>query len=170
MYGTFEAVEGRDVLRFERRLAHPVEAVWRAVTDPAELEHWFPTTVEGDVRPGGRLRFEHRDGGHPPMEGEVTAMEPPSRFAFSWGDDQLDFRLEPADGGTGCVLRFTVVLDQREKAARDASGWHVCLDRLEAGLGGGAAAAPDSGSTDEWRGIYEEYTRRGLPTGAPVPG
>src|SRR5881396_1365203 len=141
MYGTYEAVEGRDVLRFERRLGHPVEAVWRAVTEPAELEHWFPTTVEGDLRPGGRLRFDHRDGVHPPMEGEVTAIDPPRRFVFSWGGDQLELELElePVNGGKACLLRFTVVLDQREKAARDATGWHVCLDRLQASLAGGAA-------------------------------
>jgi uncharacterized protein YndB with AHSA1/START domain len=170
MYGAYGAGEGRDALRFERRLAHPVDAVWRAVTDPAELEHWFPTRVEGDVRSGGRLRFTHRDGAAPPMEGEVTAMEPPHRLAFSWGGDQLDLRLEPSDDGGRCVLRFTVVFDQRDKAARDAAGWHVCLDRLEGSLGGARAVGLDSSPAGGWRDLYEEYARRGLPTGARVPG
>ena len=26
-------------------LAHPTTAVWRALTDPAELAHWFPASV-----------------------------------------------------------------------------------------------------------------------------
>jgi hypothetical protein len=28
---------------------------------------------------------------------------------------------------------------------------------------------PGSDHTDEWRELYEEYERRGLPTGAEVP-
>src|SRR5439155_20424380 len=34
--GTLWTEQGRQVLRFERRLAHPVEKVWRAITEPAE--------------------------------------------------------------------------------------------------------------------------------------
>jgi uncharacterized protein YndB with AHSA1/START domain len=95
------------------------------------------------------------------MHGEVTEHDPPRRLAFYWGDDHLRFELEPAR--EGCVLRFTALLDAREKAARDAAGWHTCLDRLQAALDGGAAA------DDAWREHYAEYERRGLPTGAPIP-
>jgi hypothetical protein len=52
----------------------------------------------------------------------------------------------------------------------DAAGWHVCLDRLERHLGGTRTQAPDDEATPEWRELYEEYQRRGLPAGAPVPG
>ena len=31
----------------------PVEAVWRALTDPNELVNWFPTNAAVDPRPGG---------------------------------------------------------------------------------------------------------------------
>ena len=48
---------GRPTLRFERRFKHPVEKVWKAITDPAELAYWFPMEVEGDLVPGGKLRF-----------------------------------------------------------------------------------------------------------------
>jgi hypothetical protein len=60
----------------------------------------------------------------------------------------------------------TVLLDSREKAARDGAGWHVCLDRLAARLDG----ASETMNGEDWRGIYEEYERRGVPTGAPLPG
>jgi uncharacterized protein YndB with AHSA1/START domain len=36
MDGTLVQSRDRYVLRFERLLAHPVERVWRAVTEPAE--------------------------------------------------------------------------------------------------------------------------------------
>jgi uncharacterized protein YndB with AHSA1/START domain len=42
MHGTYEIVDDRSALTFERRLSHSVERVWRAVTEPAELAHWFP--------------------------------------------------------------------------------------------------------------------------------
>ncbi|TML98734.1 MAG: SRPBCC family protein [Actinobacteria bacterium] len=170
MHGTLETIDDRPALRFERRLAHPVDAVWRAVTEPAELAHWFPSSVSGDVRVGGRLSFTFETDGVPPMEGEVLALEPPRRFIFVWGEDELRFDLEPAEGGEGTVLRFTCVLGQRDKAARDAAGWHVCLDRLERQLAGTPAPAPGTGPTEKWREHYEEYARRGFTTGAPIPG
>ena len=33
-HGTVETREGLTVIRFQRRLAHPVERVWQALTDP----------------------------------------------------------------------------------------------------------------------------------------
>jgi hypothetical protein len=64
---------------------------------------------------------------------------------------------------------MTVLLDQREKAARDGAGWHVCLDRLEGLLAGDGGPAA-TGASEDWRGLYDEYQRRGVPAGAPIPG
>ena len=168
MYGTFEALGERNALTFERRLAHPVERVWRAVTDPAELAHWFPSAVSGEFAPGGRLTFEFPGADMPTMEGEVVELEPPRRFAFTWGEDELRIELEPA--AEGCVLRFTCLFSEPERAARDAAGWHVCLDVLEQHLDGTSTQGPDSEATPEWRALYEAYQRRGLPAGAALPG
>ncbi|MEY2535897.1 MAG: hypothetical protein QOF29_3807 [bacterium] len=170
MDGAYETVDGRPALRFERRLAHPVDAVWRAVTEPGELAHWFPCEVDVDLRPGGRMTFTFPDEGFPAMDGQVIELDPPNRFAFLWGDELLRFELEPGPGGEGCVLRFTHILSARDQAARDAAGWHVCLDRLQRRLAGEPATAPTSEPTDEWRRLYEEYERRGLPTGAERRG
>ena len=43
--GTLETIDGRPALRFERRLAHSVQRVWHAVTEPAELAQWFVAPV-----------------------------------------------------------------------------------------------------------------------------
>jgi uncharacterized protein YndB with AHSA1/START domain len=167
MYGTYETIDGRPVLHFERRLAHQVDAVWQAVTEPDELAHWFPTAVTvDDLRVGGQMSFTFPDDKMPPMEGEVTELTPPRLFAFSWGEDQLRFELEPADDGKACLLRLTCVLGQENKASRDAAGWHVCLDGLERHLGTPTRRPHPEG---QWREHYAEYERRGLPTGAPVP-
>lgn len=152
-HGTYETIDGKPAIRFERRLAHPVEKVWAAMTDPGELARWFPSQVSGEFRLGATLRFSFENGME--MEGEVTACEPPRRLAFFWGEDHLLFELEP--DGEGTRLRLTDVFTEADRAARDAADWHVCLDRLEGGLVGA------------WRDYYEEYERRGLPTGAEIP-
>lgn len=55
--GTLETIDGRPVLRFERVPPHSVDRVWRAVSEPAELERWFrrPSTgLPRRVRPSRR--------------------------------------------------------------------------------------------------------------------
>lgn len=167
MYGAYDTIENRPALRFERRLSHPVEVVWRAITESDELAHWFPSRIEVDELAAGAemtFRFEQMplEGVPPEMSGRVTDFDPPRLFAFTWGEDHLRFELEPA-GDAACVLRLTVLLDSRDKAARDGAGWHVCLDHLESRLDGVTGGA-------DWRGLYEEYQRRGVPAGAPIPG
>src|SRR5690606_11104818 len=83
---------GRWVVRLERHLAHPVDAVWRAVTEPAQLAQWFPTTVELDLVVGGAVRFGLPADG---PGGRVLELDPPRLLAFSWQDDVLRFELEP---------------------------------------------------------------------------
>jgi uncharacterized protein YndB with AHSA1/START domain len=166
-YGSYRTIENRPALSFERRLSHPVEVVWRAITESGQLPHWFPCRVEVDeLRAGAEMTFtfEHMPLDAPStMTGRVTEYDPPRRFAFFWGDDHLRFELEPVSEDVS-VLRLTVLLDAREKASRDAAGWHVCLDRLEGHLAG------DEDRGEDWRGLYEAYQRRGTPAGAAIPG
>jgi uncharacterized protein YndB with AHSA1/START domain len=177
MYGTYETIDDRPALRFERRLSHPVSVVWRAITEPDELEHWFPSKVVfDDLHAGAEMTFEFE---HMPLDapsimtGRVTDFDPPRSFAFTWGppgrEDHLRFELEPLAGEDACLLRLTVLLDSRDKAARDAAGWHVCLDGLERLLDGDDGLAA-TGVSEDWRDKYDEYQRRGVPAGAPIPG
>jgi uncharacterized protein YndB with AHSA1/START domain len=164
MYGSYDTVEDQPTLSFERRLSHPVDRVWHAITEPGELQQWFPSRVEADLRVGGKMKFTFDGHAAPDMPGEVTELDPPRVFAFAWGEDHLRFELEPVDGDRGCALRLTVKLAARDKAARDAAGWHVCLDRLARVLDG------EDGPPSDWRSLYEEYERRGAPVGAAIPG
>ncbi len=83
------------------------------------------------------------------------------------GEDHLHFELEPIEDGRACMLRFTVELDSRDKAARDGAGWHVCLDALERRVDGDEIERPYP--PGDWKGLYQEYERRGFPTGAVIP-
>jgi uncharacterized protein YndB with AHSA1/START domain len=168
---SFENVDEQPTLRFERRIGHSVQTVWEAVTQPAELAHWFPCEVEVDLRLGGKMKFHFPELALPDQAstllGEVTELDPPTRFSFLWGEDHLHFALEPVEDGLACMLRFSVELDARDKAARDGAGWHVCLDALERLLDGAAVERPYK--SEEWRAHYQEYERRGFPTGAEIP-
>jgi uncharacterized protein YndB with AHSA1/START domain len=174
-YGAYDTIDNRPALSFERLLSHPVEVVWRAITESDELGHWFPSQVQVDaLTPGAEMTFTFQDmpleGVPTTMTGRVIEFDPPRVFAFTWGDDHLRFEFEPVtDSHDACLLRLTVLLDSREKAARDGAGWHVCLDRLE-GLLAGDDGPADTGASLDWRGLYDEYQRRGVPAGAPIPG
>jgi uncharacterized protein YndB with AHSA1/START domain len=63
MYGTLERLNDTHwQLRFTRTLSHPVEKVWRAITEPEHLAHWFPTTIDGERSAGAPLRFAFPGG------------------------------------------------------------------------------------------------------------
>jgi uncharacterized protein YndB with AHSA1/START domain len=160
-----ETVDGRPVLRFERLLAHPPEKVWKAVTDPAELAHWFPARVETELRVGAPIRFtfDHVDLDAP--DGEILTVDPPRLLVYRWGKDELRWEIVPTD--SGCRLLFTQVLGGddlwvgRLATARQAAGWDICLDQLGARLDGRPASTADT-----WFARNERYVEKfGLAEG-----
>ena len=65
----------------------------------------------------------------------MVEFTPPSAMELRWEDDET-LRLELAPADSGCVLTLINRFDEIGKAARDAAGWHACLDALEASLAG----------------------------------
>ncbi len=140
----------KPVLRFERFLPRPVEEVWRAVTDPSEMRAWFPTRIEIDRWVAGASLVHHFDGqALPPMSGEVLECSAPHRLVFTWGEDTIGFDLSPTEGGTRFVLTEELAAS---RAARNAAGWEVCLDRLVDGAAG-----------EDWLPRFERYTASFVP-------
>jgi uncharacterized protein YndB with AHSA1/START domain len=148
-----ETADGVGV-RFERRFAHPPERVWRAITDPNELSFWFPDTIEGEFGPGADVRFPKFEEMGLESTGRVTEFDPPRLLAYTWGTSTLRFELEP--DGDGCRLIFTDTLP-REEAAKNAAGWEVCLENLEATLGEEETSEPPE---SDWSELHEHYAAR----------
>jgi uncharacterized protein YndB with AHSA1/START domain len=166
--GQYEQVDGRPLVRFERTFPHPMSAVWRAITDPSQLETWFPTTVEfSELRAGESIAFRFTTHDLPPMEGVFREVDVPRRLVFTWGDDVLTFELSEEDGGDACRLAFSVVLDDAGKAARDSAGWESCLDMLALAAAGETPARP--AGTGAWEEYYEHYREAGFPATAEIP-
>jgi uncharacterized protein YndB with AHSA1/START domain len=155
-YGVLERGEGTVTVRFARRLPHPPQKVWRALTEADHLTAWFPTTIEGDLAAAGApLKFSFREVPIAPMDGHAISCEPPTLLEFLWGDETLRFELTAQDSGT--LLAFSATFAEIGKAARDAAGWHVCLDHLSGDLSGLPAGAP---SDVRWRLVHPEYVAR----------
>jgi uncharacterized protein YndB with AHSA1/START domain len=147
----------KPLLRFERFLPRPVEEVWRAVTDPAEMRAWFPTRIEIDRWEAGATLVHHFDG-QPfgPLPGKVLECTEPHRLVFTWGDDTIGFELSPTEGGTIFVLTEELAASS---AARNAAGWEVCLERLVEGVVG-----------EDWTSRFERYRAAFEPALGPQDG
>jgi uncharacterized protein YndB with AHSA1/START domain len=155
--------DGSTQVRFVRRLPHPVDRVWAALTDPAELRGgWGDADL--DLADGGRfaLRWLNTDeaGNVATLDGAITKLDPPRLLEISaaWGftgtDDPgtpttLTWELDP--DGDHTLLRFTNTVTPPASAptsddatggptaadTRTAAGWHLHLDALATILSGG---------------------------------
>jgi uncharacterized protein YndB with AHSA1/START domain len=153
-------------VQFERRLAHPPQRVWRAVTETEELAKWFPARPEigGERRVGAELTFVYPGNAEPPESGEIVELDEPRLFAFTWrsaGHEPQLVRFELEPDGDGTKLVFTHELPKPD-SAKVAAG---CLDDLEAALADEPRAEfPE----DDWVELHEAYAEQfGV---SPEPG
>lgn len=161
--GVLEQDGGEVTLRFTRTLPHPAEKVWRALTQAQHLAAWFPTTITGELAPGAQLTFGFTDVQLPDFTGHVLVAEPPRLLAFTWGDEQLRFEL--AAGPAGTVLTFTASFAELGRAARDAAGWHVCLELL--GLDLDEELVPRA-QRERWQAVHSRYVAAFGPQAATI--
>jgi len=161
----FISVEG-DVatLTFKRRLKHPIEAVWSAITDPEQRADWFGTTVI-DGRTGGTVEMVAEG---PPasreqrtIKGRISVWDPPSVFEHEWNQPLVEksiVRYELAAEGDETILTFTHRGLSLPNAQGYISGTHAFLDRLTAHL--------DRTELPDWRQRYAEVQQAyDAPTG-----
>ena len=163
--GTLETRDGRRVLRYERRLAHPIERVWAALTEPAELRGWL-AEADVDLVPGGReqLRWLNSDdeGDTAVASGTITALEPPRVFEVDT-DIHGVLRWELAPDGGVAALTFTVTTSAPDDQVLLAlSGWHIHLEHLADALDGRPIDWPrwSEEHRPRWDDIHERYVAR----------
>lgn len=148
----FLTFDGRPTVRVERLYPHPIEKVWRAVTTPEHLGQWFPSPVEVDLRPGGKMRFGEF-AGRSGEAGIIELVDAPRRLIFTWASDRLTFELASTGEGTTFTLIHT--FDDRFGAPSFATGWELCLTGLGAVLGGDPPPTPDRGISRHEELVHE---------------
>ena len=133
-----------NMVRFERTIHVPADAIWPVLTDTARLPGWYGEgRIEGRV--GGAVRLM---GGH--IKGVVTQWRPPRKLSYTWnvfapGQDESEFpesylTLE-LDGGA-LVLTHLPVLEAFVKL--NAMGWHTFLDMVDAAARGATVEPRES--------------------------
>jgi uncharacterized protein YndB with AHSA1/START domain len=159
-YGTIDTLDdGRYVLRYDRRLRHPVEKVWAALTDPARVEEWL-ARAEVELAEGGRVRLEWLNG-DAVAEGRVTRLQPPHAIEFDTDvHGRLLWELEPDGDGTRLTLTVTAELPD-DYLASVRAGWHSHLDFLDDALDGRPVDWPNwpKHVWEEHNAVYEASMR-----------
>jgi uncharacterized protein YndB with AHSA1/START domain len=162
--GTLQIRDGVTVLRYERRLSHAVDRVWRALTDPEQLRGWL---AEADLEPerGGRveLRWLNTDeeGNSAVARGTVARWEPPRVLELDTDiHGRLRWELAP-DGDGATRLTFTVehATLPAEYVTKVRAGWHIHLDHLAAALDGRPVdwSRWNEEHLPRWKGIEARY-------------
>ena len=168
--GTIEQRDGRVTFRYERRLHHPIAVVWKAITDPFEIERWTGVRPEIDLKPGGQYVSYHRGGDR--VVDRILRLDPPRLFEHTFWvhvnpTAVVTWELSPIEGG--CLLRLTHSLgmeDLRTATAtvargddftmilsRNGAGWHRLLDKLQASLDG----TSDTWSEEDQKRLQDRY-------------
>lgn len=150
------------MVRLQRMLPVPRAAVYRAMTDPAQLARWWgprgftAPDVRFHPRVGGsfRIAMQPPDGERFHLSGAFREVAPPARLAytFRWDppdpDDRLTvvtLSLEDRNERTAVVLTQGAFATEARRALHEA-GWTDAFDRLERVLRSDRAREPSAAS------------------------
>ena len=141
--GLLETDAQQGSILFRRLLRHPIQEVWEAITEPAQVESWFMVTLTREDAPGGRLEMRHPNNIR--ATGRVLEWHPPRTYEYEWNlppgpnnpegeTSTVRWELTPTDEGTLLVLTHRKLT--RPTATIFSRGLGVFLDRLSAHMDG----------------------------------
>lgn len=126
-------------LAFERRLRHPPEVVWDAITNPEHLARWYMTKARLEGRAGGAIDYVSGISQFH-VTGKILTWDPPRVYEHEWNVGPMQYlpqgeravvRWELVPDGDGTILRLTHRHLTSQTAKGFVSGSHAFLDRLE---------------------------------------
>jgi uncharacterized protein YndB with AHSA1/START domain len=112
----------------------PPARVWRALTEPEQLDRWVATRASVDPRPGGAYSYGWAEEGVKGYPVTVLAVDAPRRLVHTWLDRGREGRvvwtLEPLRDG--CATRLTVRHEGYDGTDAEGYriGWPEFLNRL----------------------------------------
>jgi uncharacterized protein YndB with AHSA1/START domain len=152
------AVEQRNVVEREVRIAARPETVFTFFTDPSKMVQWKGSRAELDPRPGGIYRVEMSE--QIVASGEYVEIDSPKRVVFTWGwegqeagsgehavppgSSRVEVTLEPDGDGTLLRLRHLDLPEQSREI--HGQGWDLYLGRLVVAAAGGDPGPDPTGN------------------------
>lgn len=117
----------------------PLERVWEEIIRTGTvLPFYFDSVLEGDLRPGGKLRYVSADHKHTFIEGEVVQLTRPTTFAHTFRFTDLSepaqlvsFALENVGTKTRLTVRHERLDSAPQHARRVDPGWTRILGDLK---------------------------------------
>ena len=117
----------------------PLDDVWAAWNDPAEIQQWnaasddwHTTASTVDLREGGtfRSRMEAKDGsGGFDFEGTYTRVVPKSLIEYRMDDDR-EVSVEFARQSSGVLVKETFDAETENTPELQRQGWQAILDNF----------------------------------------
>lgn len=151
------AMDNPDIL-LQRPLNVSPKRVFRAWTDPNELERWFFTDCQIDARLGGVYRFNWRAKDNPNRDharfGTILDFEEPRALSFEWDGFRIkrqekptavSISIEDTEDGSMLTLVHSGWGDEpewQEERRSHIAGWSFYLDNLKRFLEGGPDLRP----------------------------
>ena len=152
MTATIRQFEDKVIAEFERDFPYKIDLVWRMLTENHYLQKWFAELSVESLEEGGKILFDMRDGTFEEMT--ITSLSEPNVLEYTWDKDLVRFDLTPSELGTHLVFKETIT-QVTEHTPRDITGWHICLDVIEAILAN--EELPDSQlAYNELHPVYKE--------------
>ena len=149
--------DGRYVLRYERRLRHPIEKVWDALTDPDAAWRSGGRGRRCSSSPRAAARGIEWLNGDAVAEGRITRLEPPTTIEFDTDiHGRLLWELQPDDDGTHLTLTVTNALPDEYRTS--VHGRLARAPRLPRGRARRQARSTGrTGREDRWAELNEHY-------------
>jgi uncharacterized protein YndB with AHSA1/START domain len=136
------------VVRAVMEVAASPEKVFRALTDPKELEHWWGSDDQyrtfgwvSDLRPGGERSCQARSPAREELswvKGEYLVVQPPKVLEFTWlaswepgsAPSKVRIELDPVPGGTRVTAVHSGLGAEKKRTDGYADGWSRVLGWL----------------------------------------
>ena len=123
----------------EKVLNHPIDQVWKAITDADEISSWF---LQADFKAETGYNYTFNSSGDEcsPIVGEVLSANPYT-LVYTWivtdnpAVTTVTWRLEPITGGTKLHLEHSGIENYSENTVMAMfesfnGGWDNCIDGL----------------------------------------
>lgn len=129
-------------VRITQRIAAPIDAVFEAFVDPAQMSGYFISSGSGRLEAGQTVTWAFADQGGVELEVEVKRVEPPESLAFVWSasGEPREVRLALCAESPGvteisvCEGPFDLAPDSVARFGEQTQGWTHMLTCLKAYL------------------------------------